>query len=77
MKRHYVVTALMSMGVMLVAVGLALFGFSGVETTFAETNQQNFEDDSCLACHTDQSRLSELAKVEDKESESSLSSGPG
>lgn len=37
-----------------------------------------FVDTACLDCHTDRSRLTELAPpVEEAEAEESLSSGPG
>lgn len=68
MKRRFVFSAVMVVGMGLVAVGAV-----------ASTDGQSepFTDRACLDCHTDQAHLTELAVVEAEEPEEALSSGPG
>ena len=68
MKRRFIFSIAMLVGLGLVAVG-------AVASTHGQP--EPFTDQACLDCHTDQARLTELAVVEEEEPEESLSSGPG
>lgn len=72
-------TAVFFTGIGLFFTGLSflVFGTSGI--SFATPLQQiePFTDTDCLACHTDEQRLKELAPAKEEEEAESLSSGPG
>ena len=63
----------------LASIGLALLFSTPAQLSLAEEPQDitPFEDFACLNCHTDKSRLTELAVEEPQEEEAALSSGPG
>ena len=76
MKRSLSYT-IMSLGSLLMTVGVTMFLFPAAQTAHSEPNQQDFTDFACLSCHTNQNELIGLAQVEETEEEASLSSGPG
>lgn len=77
MPHRRLLSALLAGGSTLIAVGFALL-VSTPSRIGASPFQDipPFTDAECLACHTDQTRLQELA-IPVKEEAESLSSGPG
>lgn len=69
----------MVIGAMLIPFGFTLFVTAPMGVIFADEPQDSvlFEDFECLNCHTDKTRLTELAAEVPEEEEASLSSGPG
>jgi hypothetical protein len=77
MPHRRLLSALLAGGSTLVAIGFALL--ASTPSRIGASPLQDippFTDAECLACHTDQARLQELAIPVEEEAES-LSSGPG
>ncbi len=79
MRRLNVVTLFTLVGTALVSLGAILFVTKPASVTYADDPQDitPFEDFACLDCHTDRTRLTELAAEVPEEEEAELSSGPG
>ena len=79
MKRSHIVTLFVVIGTTLMSFGFTLFLTTPINIIYADEPQDvaSFEDFECLNCHTDKTRLTELAAEIPGEEEAALSSGPG
>lgn len=78
MKAYFKWVSVLLAGALCLAAGTALLALIRADSASASPllEREPFTDHSCLECHADQPRLTDLSTVEETEAES-LSSGPG